>query len=61
MNDVAAPLARHKTTPVKVGDVTVGGGAGRWIDATEDDVQPRGEEVGVVGADVELLSRKSLK
>src|SRR5450631_2983319 len=27
MNDVAAPLARHKTTPVKVGDVTVGGGA----------------------------------
>jgi hypothetical protein len=41
--------------------VTVGGGAGRWIDATEDDVQPRGEEVGVVGADVELLSRKSLK
>src|SRR3982074_3811804 len=23
MNDVAAPLARHKTTPVKVGDVTV--------------------------------------
>jgi (E)-4-hydroxy-3-methylbut-2-enyl-diphosphate synthase len=27
MNDVAAPLARHKTTQVKVGDVTVGGGA----------------------------------
>jgi (E)-4-hydroxy-3-methylbut-2-enyl-diphosphate synthase len=27
MNDVAAPLARHKTTPVRVGDVTVGGGA----------------------------------
>jgi (E)-4-hydroxy-3-methylbut-2-enyl-diphosphate synthase len=27
MNDAAAPLARHKTTPVKVGDVTVGGGA----------------------------------
>src|SRR5271157_1560180 len=27
MNDVAAPLARHQTTPVKVGDVTVGGGA----------------------------------
>src|SRR5271157_5220928 len=27
MNDVAAPLARHKTTPVQVGDVTVGGGA----------------------------------
>jgi (E)-4-hydroxy-3-methylbut-2-enyl-diphosphate synthase len=27
MNDVAAPLARHKTTPVKVGNVTVGGGA----------------------------------
>ena len=25
--DIAAPLARHKTTPVKVGDVTVGGGA----------------------------------
>src|SRR5271157_2907881 len=27
MNDVAAPLARHQTTPVQVGDVTVGGGA----------------------------------
>jgi (E)-4-hydroxy-3-methylbut-2-enyl-diphosphate synthase len=27
MNDVAAPLARHQTTPVKVGNVTVGGGA----------------------------------
>jgi len=27
MNDIAAPLARHQTTPVKVGDVTVGGGA----------------------------------
>jgi (E)-4-hydroxy-3-methylbut-2-enyl-diphosphate synthase len=27
MNDVAAPLARHKTTPVQVGNVTVGGGA----------------------------------
>jgi (E)-4-hydroxy-3-methylbut-2-enyl-diphosphate synthase len=27
MNDVAAPLARHQTTPVKVGEVTVGGGA----------------------------------
>jgi (E)-4-hydroxy-3-methylbut-2-enyl-diphosphate synthase len=27
MNDVAAPLARHQTTPVKVGGVTVGGGA----------------------------------
>jgi (E)-4-hydroxy-3-methylbut-2-enyl-diphosphate synthase len=27
MNDVATPLARHQTTPVKVGDVTVGGGA----------------------------------
>jgi (E)-4-hydroxy-3-methylbut-2-enyl-diphosphate synthase len=27
MNDVAAPLARHKTTAVKVGSVTVGGGA----------------------------------
>jgi (E)-4-hydroxy-3-methylbut-2-enyl-diphosphate synthase len=27
MNDAAALLARHKTTPVKVGDVTVGGGA----------------------------------
>ncbi len=25
--DIAAPLARHKTVPVKVGDVTVGGGA----------------------------------
>jgi (E)-4-hydroxy-3-methylbut-2-enyl-diphosphate synthase len=27
MNDVAAPLARHTTTAVKVGNVTVGGGA----------------------------------
>jgi (E)-4-hydroxy-3-methylbut-2-enyl-diphosphate synthase len=27
MNDVAAPLARHKTTGVQVGSVTVGGGA----------------------------------
>src|SRR5215471_21269862 len=27
MNDIAAPLARHQTTPVKVGNVTVGGGA----------------------------------
>src|SRR5215475_11621619 len=25
--DIAAPLARHKTVPVRVGDVTVGGGA----------------------------------
>jgi (E)-4-hydroxy-3-methylbut-2-enyl-diphosphate synthase len=25
--DIAAPLARHKTVPVKVGNVTVGGGA----------------------------------
>ncbi len=27
MNDSAAPLPRHKTVPVQVGDVTVGGGA----------------------------------
>jgi (E)-4-hydroxy-3-methylbut-2-enyl-diphosphate synthase len=27
MNEPAAPLARHKTVPVRVGDVTVGGGA----------------------------------
>jgi (E)-4-hydroxy-3-methylbut-2-enyl-diphosphate synthase len=27
MSDLAAPLARHKTVPVRVGDVTVGGGA----------------------------------
>jgi (E)-4-hydroxy-3-methylbut-2-enyl-diphosphate synthase len=27
MNDIAAPLPRHKTVPVKVGSVTVGGGA----------------------------------
>ena len=27
MSDVAAPLARHKTTGVQVGSVTVGGGA----------------------------------
>src|SRR4051795_8472634 len=26
-NDVAGPKARHKTTPVMVGDVAVGGGA----------------------------------
>src|SRR5215475_11996013 len=25
--DIAAPLARHKTVPVQVGNVTVGGGA----------------------------------
>jgi hypothetical protein len=40
--------------------VTVGGSGGRWIDAAEDDVQSRGEEVGIVSADVEFLSRKSL-
>ena len=27
MSDLAAPLPRHKTVPVRVGDVTVGGGA----------------------------------
>src|SRR6202790_3617552 len=27
MNEIAAPLPRHKTVPVRVGDVTVGGGA----------------------------------
>src|ERR1700680_3276036 len=27
MNDIAAPLPRHKTVPVRVGNVTVGGGA----------------------------------
>src|ERR1700731_3729176 len=27
MSDLAAPLARHKTVPVRIGDVTVGGGA----------------------------------
>jgi (E)-4-hydroxy-3-methylbut-2-enyl-diphosphate synthase len=27
MSDIAAPLPRHKTVPVRVGDVTVGGGA----------------------------------
>jgi (E)-4-hydroxy-3-methylbut-2-enyl-diphosphate synthase len=27
MSDLAAPLPRHKTVPVRVGDITVGGGA----------------------------------